>query len=170
MIEAYSRLLQGLKDDVNDTYLLYQDVVLKKPTGRRVPDIDNTSEGFQEHFSEKFNKTVQAVQDYLDNHFVDFNKTPSRDMVKIFNSKKWSPLFRGSKSKRTWGKGEITSMAKYYDEYGFITSKKKEMAVKQWPLYRQKVIKLKHPTKSDLETYVDILASTDEISASTASG
>lgn len=30
-------------------------------------------------------------------------------------------------------------MTKDYDEYGFITSKKKEMAVKQWPLYRQKV-------------------------------
>ena len=33
-----------------------------------------------------------------------------------------------------------------------------------------KSIQLKHPTKSDLEIYVDILASTDEISASTASG
>ena len=143
---------------------------LKKPTNRRVPDINNTSEGFQEHFSEKFHKTVQAGQDYLDDHFVDFNKTPSYDMFKIFNTKKWSSLFHGSKSKRTWGKGEITSMAKYNGEYGFVTYKKKEMAVKQWPLICQKVIQLNHPTKSDLEIYVDILASTDGTSTSTASG
>ena len=41
--EIYSCLLQGLKDDGNDRYLVYQDKVLKKPTGRRAPDINNTS-------------------------------------------------------------------------------------------------------------------------------
>ena len=41
--EAYSYLLQGLKDDSNDKYLVYQGVILKKPTGRKTPDINNTS-------------------------------------------------------------------------------------------------------------------------------
>ena len=44
--EAYSYLLQGLKDDSNDKYLVYQGVILKKPTGRKTPDINNMSEVF----------------------------------------------------------------------------------------------------------------------------
>lgn len=51
--EAYSYLLQGLKDDFNDKYLVYQGVILKKSTGRKTPDINNTSEVFREHFSGK---------------------------------------------------------------------------------------------------------------------
>ena len=31
-----------------------------------LPDIDNTSEGFQEKFSDDFHKIVKAVQDYLE--------------------------------------------------------------------------------------------------------
>ena len=161
--EAYSRLLQGLKDDVNDRYLVYQDTVPKKSTGRRAPDTDNTSEGFQEHFSHKFQKIVKAVQNYLDNCFVDFNKTPLSEMVKIFNTKMLPSSFHRSKLKRTWGNHEIPSMAKYDEKYGFFTSEEKEMTVKQWTLFCQKVIQLKHPTKSHLEIYVDILASADGI-------
>ena len=33
-----------------------------------------------------FHKIVQTVQDYLDNCFVNFNKTSLRKMVKIFNT------------------------------------------------------------------------------------
>ena len=72
--EANSRLLQGLKDDVNDRYLVYQDRVLIKPTGRKTPDISpDIPEGFQEYFSSNFHKIFQAVHNYLGVCLVDFN-------------------------------------------------------------------------------------------------
>ena len=54
-------------------------------------------------------------------------------------------------------------MAKYYEEYGFIVNAEKEMTVKQWPFFREKLNQLKDPSKSDLEIYVDILGKTDGI-------
>lgn len=72
--EAYSRLLQGLKDGINDRYLVYQDRVLIKPTGRRTLDISpDIPEGFQENFSGNFHKIVQAVHNHLGVCFVGFN-------------------------------------------------------------------------------------------------
>ena len=54
-------------------------------------------------------------------------------------------------------------MAKYSEEYGFGMTEEKEMTVKQWTLFYQKFIQLKHSTKNDLEIHVDIVASTDGI-------
>ena len=46
-----------------------------------------------------FEKVISAVQVYLDTRFSDFDKTPLKEMVKIFNTKSWPSSFRGTREK-----------------------------------------------------------------------
>ena len=79
--DAYSYLLNELTDDVNEGHIVYKGTVLKKPTGRRARQIENTSQSFKEHFADTFEKVISAVQDYLDTRFSDFDKTLLKEMV-----------------------------------------------------------------------------------------
>ena len=160
--EAYTRLSKGLSNDVNEGYVIYKEVVMKKPTGRRAPDIENTPDGFQMHFSDIFEKIITAVQEYLDLRFMDFTKTPLREMVKIFDLKRWPSLFPGTQLKRTWGDEEVVSLAGYYEKHSLITAEEKTLSIKQWPLFRSKVLQVKDPTQEDLEIFVDILSGSTE--------
>ena len=162
--DAYNRLLKGISNDVNEGYMVYKEVTLKMPRGRRAPDVENTSVGFQMHFADVFEKIILAVQDYLDTRFADFAKTPLCEMVKIFDLKKWPSSFRGNQLNRMWGNKEILSLAEYYERYAFITAEEKALAVKQWPLFRSKIMQLKDPSKKDLHIFIDILSgNTDDI-------
>ena len=161
--EAYTRLLDGLSSDVNDGYLVYKEVILKKPSGRRSLDVENTPAGFKLHFAKIFEQIVEAVQDYLVIRFADFKKTPLREMVKLFDLQKWPSSFHGSQLRRTWGNAEVLSMAEYYEKYAFITTEERDLAVKEWPLFRQKVVQRKDPSKKDLEIFIDILADVTDI-------
>ena len=90
--DAYNRLLNELTDDVNEGHVVYKGTVLKKPTGRRAREIENASQSFKEHFADTFETVISAVQDFLNTRFSDFDKTPLKEMVKIFNTKDW-PIF-----------------------------------------------------------------------------
>ena len=84
-------------------------------------------------------------------------------MVKLFDIQKWPSSFRGSQLRRTWGNAEVLSMAEYYERYAFITTEERDLAVKEWPLFRQKVLQRKDPSKKDLEIFIDILADVTDI-------
>ena len=90
--DAYNPLLNELTEDVSEGRIVYKGTVLKKPTGRRAREIENTSQSFKEYFADTFETVISAAQDYLNTRFSDFDKTPLKEVVKIFNTKNW-PIF-----------------------------------------------------------------------------
>ena len=48
-------------------------------------------------------------------------------------------------------------------QHAFITTEERDLAVKEWPLFRQKVLQRKDPSKKDLEIFIDILADVTDI-------
>ena len=52
--DAYNGLLKGTSNDIKERYMVYKVVTLKIPTGRRAPDVKNTSASFQMHFADVF--------------------------------------------------------------------------------------------------------------------
>ena len=58
--DAYNRLLNELTDDVNEGHIVYKGTVLKKPTGSRAREIEDTSQSFKEHFADTFEKVISA--------------------------------------------------------------------------------------------------------------
>ena len=155
--------MNELTDDVNEGHIVYKGTVLKKPAGRRAREIENTSQSFKEHFADTFEKVISAVQDYLDTRFSDFDKTLLKEMVKIFNTKNWPSSFRGTPEKRTWRNEEVSSLANFYASHSFITENEKCITIKQWPLFREKVLQVKNPSKNDLEIFIDIVSKPSDI-------
>ena len=77
-------------------------------------------------------------------------------MVKIFNTASWPSTFRGTKELRTWGNEDVIALASYYEENHYITKEEKQLAIQQWPLFRQRVLQRKEG-KKDIEIYQEIL-------------
>ena len=73
-------------------------------------------------------------------------------MMKIFNTASWPSTFLGTKESRTWGNGEIATLATYYEKNQYNTSKEKQ----QWPLFRHRVLQRKQG-KKDIKLYQEIL-------------
>ena len=161
--DAYNRLLNEVTDHVNEGHIVYKGTVLKKPTGSRAREIENTSQSFKEHLADTFEKVISGVQDYLDTRFSDFDKTPLKEMVKIFHTKNWRSSFSGTPEKPTWGKEEVSSLADFYAIHSFITEDEKCLAIKQWPLLRKKVLQVKNPSKNDLEIFTNIVSKPSDI-------
>ena len=159
--DSYNRLLNELADDVNEGHIFYNGTVLKRSTGRRAREIENTSQSFKEHFVDTFEKVISAVQDYLDTRFSDFDKTPLKEMVKIFNTQNWPSSFRGTPEKRTWGNEEVSSLANFYTSHSMRAEDEKCLAIKQRPLFREKEVK--NPSKNDLETFTDTVSKPSDI-------
>ena len=155
--------MNELTDDVNEGHIVYKGTGLKKPAGRRAREIENTSQTFKEHFADTFEKVISAVQDYLDTRFSDFDKTLLKEMVKIFNTKNWPSSFRGTPEKRTWRNEEVSSLANFYASHSIITENEKCITIKQWPLFHEKVLQVKNPSKNDLEIFIDIVSKPSDI-------
>ena len=47
--------------------------------------------------------------------------------------------------------------------HSFITKDEKFLAIKQWPLFREKVLQVKNPSKNDLEIFTDIVSKPSNI-------
>ena len=142
-----------LKEQINvDTHgnIIYKEVELDKPAGRRKPDVDHTPVAYEELYHPVFSKIIQGAQDYLQNRFRDFKQEPLSSMVKIFDIEQWPVLFTGSDDFRKWGFEEVNRIAEYYHLHLFISAEEKKLASKHWPLFREKVLKLRHSSLLDI--------------------
>ena len=76
-------------------------------------------------------------------------------MVKLFNFEVWPALFKGSDELRSFGVEEVKKIAEYYCLHNIVTTEEKSLAIKHWPLFRERISKLrKNPL---VETFADIL-------------
>ena len=108
-----------------------------------------------EHFTRKVDKIINEIQHYLHLRFKDFEEEPLNCMVKLFDFEVWPALLKGSYELRKFGFKEVKKVAKYYCLHNIITAEEKSIAIKHWPLFRERISKLrKNPL---VETFTDIL-------------
>ena len=141
---------------VNDNKeIVYKEVELVKPSGRAVENITHMPEAYNEHFTRKFDEMINEIQHYLHLHFKDFEEEPLNCMIKLFYFEVWPGLFKGLDELRKFCFKEVKKVAEYYCLHNIITAEEKSLAIKHWPLFRERISKLHK--KPLLETFNDIL-------------
>ena len=150
---ALDRLIQNDNNEVE----FKEDIILTKPKGRRDVNIDHTPEAYQEYFTtQKFVIIVEGTQNYLRKRFRDFENMPLSCVVKIFNYKDWPKSFHSNKK---WGLTEVSMLGTFYVEHSFISEEEKDKAIRHWPIFRNRVTKLRHETSYDV--YRDLMKEND---------
>ena len=148
-----NRLMNNLM--VNDNKeIVYKEVELIKPSGRVAENITHMTEAYKEHFTRKFDEIMNEIQHYLHLHFKDFEEEPLNCMIKLFDFEVWPALFKGLDELQKFCFKEVKKVAEYYCLHN-ITAEGKSLAIKHWPLFRERISKLhRNPL---LETFTDIL-------------
>lgn len=152
------RLLSLLKNsEQNPSELLFKEVVLDKPKGRRVEHIEHTPEGYENYFSEhSLNKIVSGTNDYLAMRYNAFNKTPLKEMVELFDFKDWPKSFK----ENNWGIDSFKVLTGYYQTNNWITKEETAAALRQWIPFRNKISKFRNDKLIDV--FSDILLENDD--------
>ena len=153
-----SRLMLIMKLHPDRSYdLLYKDVILDKPVGRRDAEIEHNAESYHSYYMEHcFETIVTGAQDFLASRYSAFKKTPLKEMVKIFDFKGWPKSF---KEEKRWGLQEVKDLAEFYHSYNLISVEEKNLAPCHWIPFRTKVIKFRNDQIIDV--YVDMLRERD---------
>lgn len=152
------RLMSSLKLHPERSYdLMFKDVILDKPEGRRVEPIEHTPEGYDKYFSKAcLDRIVELTSDYLTIRYNAFNETPLNEMVKLFNFKEWPLSF---KDKR-WGIGEMNTLTEYCLTHNWITAEEAAMCRRQWIPFRNQVSKFRKDKIIDV--YSNMLLENDK--------
>ena len=137
--DASNRLQEQIKSADNDETLIYKEVQLDKPDGRRAQKVDHSFDGYQNLYNPIFTKIIESVQDYLHTRFMDFNKEPLCSLVKLFDIQNWPNDFKASNELRKWGFQEVKKVTEFYRSNEFISSEEEVLASKHWPLFRERV-------------------------------
>ena len=69
--DASIRLKEQINVDTNGN-IVFKEVELDKPGGRRAPDAEHTPDAYEELYHPVFRRIIQGAQDYLKNRFRDF--------------------------------------------------------------------------------------------------
>ena len=152
--DAMNRLMSNLT--VNDNKeIVFKEVELIKPSGRAVENITHMPEAYNEHFTRKFDEIINEIQHYLHLRFQDFEEEPLRCMVRLFDFEVWRALFKGLDELQKFSFEEVKKLAEYYCLHNIFTAEEKSLATKHWPLFRERMSKLRK--NSLVETFTDIL-------------
>ena len=156
--ESLMRLMSTLKLHDERSYdLMYKGVILDKPTGRRVDEISHTPESYEAYYVEHyFEKIISESRHFLTNRYKAFNESPLKEMVQIFDFKGWPKTFE---DKRKWGLQEVKDLAEFYYSINMITEEEKNLAARQWVLFRNKVSPFRKEKLIDV--YADLLNEND---------
>ena len=104
--ECLERLMTHLHKDENNPHeeiLMCRFITLDKPGGRRAEPIEHSAEDCDKYFKENtFEIIIAGTERYLEQRFEDFNKTPLKDLVKVFNFKEWPSHFQVKIESRVW--------------------------------------------------------------------
>ena len=103
--------------------LLYKNIILEKPNGRRDANVDHNPKSYASFYEETcFQKITPGAELFLRNRYLSFKKTPFKEIVIIFDYKEWPKFFTESKK---WGLEDIKNVAAYYYDHHFITEEEK---------------------------------------------
>ena len=164
VIDALS-VVPGLQEQIksahNDETLINKEVQLDKPDGRRAPKVNNSFDGYQNLYNPIFTKIIESVQDYLHTRFMDFNKEPLCSLVKLFDIQNWPTDFEASNEFRKWSFEEVKKVTEFYRSNEFISSEEEVLASKHWPLFRERVSKLRKNSKL-VNIFSDIICRNSE--------
>ena len=109
--------------------LMYKDVILDKPTGRRVDEISHTPESYEAYYVKHyFEKIISESRHFLTNKYKAFNESLLKEMVQIFNFKGWPKTFE---DKRKWELQEVKDLAEFYYSINMIAKEQKNLAAQQ---------------------------------------
>ena len=160
--DSFTRLMNEVgPDPINPTagILMFKSIILTKPDGRRHDGIDHTASGYEKYYTENaFGTIVSGTQRYFTKRFEDFEKTPMKEMVTIFDFKSWPKAFSGIN--RKWGLEEVTTMANCYADHKFITKDEALLAPRHWLVFRQRVSKFRN--EKSISVYTDIMQENDD--------
>ena len=156
--ESFMRLKNELKLDTVRRYdLMYKGEILNKPEGRNIQDIEHTPEGYETYYMGMFETIVSNTQKYIKKRFADFEETPLKQLVALFDIKSWPKSFKENKK---WGLEELREALEYYEQNGYITDSVKSLALKQWLIFRNRLLKFKNEKLVDI--FTDVLREKDE--------
>lgn len=157
--ESLTRLMSTMKLHEERSYdLMYKDVILDKPSGRRVDEINHTPESYEAYYVEHyFEKIISESRFFLTNRYKAFHESPLREMAQVFDFKCWPKTFD---DKRKWGLQEVKDMAEFYYSIHMITEEEKNLALRQWVPFRNKVSPFRKEKLIDV--YADMLNENDD--------
>ena len=78
--------------------------------------------------------------------------------MKLFDFKLWPKSFSGEA--RKWGCDEIRNVTAYYVDNAFLTEQEMELCIRQWPMFRHRVARLR--LNKIFDVYTDLLKEKDE--------
>ena len=133
-----NRLMNNLTVNDNEE-IVNKEVERIKPSGRAVENVTHTPEAYNEHFARKFDEIMNEIQHYLHVRFKDFEEEPFNSVVRLFDFEVWPALFRGSGELRKFGFKKVKKVAEYYCLHNIITAEEKSLAIKHWPLFRERI-------------------------------
>ena len=120
--ECLERPMTHLHKDGNNLHeeiLMYRSITLDKPGRRCTEPIEHSAEVYEKYFTENaFEIIIAGTERYLEQRFEDFNKTPLKELVKVFNFKEWPKSFSGEN--RKWDLEEVKSATNYFVQHGFL--------------------------------------------------
>lgn len=149
--ESVERIMKNLTTEEDN--LVYEEVTLSKPDGRRADPLPSDKNSYLEFYKVSFDKMVEKTQDYIKLRFGTFEKSPLKEMATLYDFKLWPHSF---KDEKRWGLNEVKTLSDYYFDNDFITSSERDSALRQWPLFRERVLKRK--SEGLYATYVSLLA------------
>ena len=90
--DTMKRLKENLK--IEDGIVSYKDIKLNKPVSRRVMDIDDTPDIYQDIYTTVFTNIICGVQEYICHQFKDFQPELLKSFVKVLTTSKGLHLFK----------------------------------------------------------------------------
>ena len=90
--DTMKRLKENLK--IEDGIVSYKDIKLNKPVSRRVMDIDDTPDSYQDIYTTVFTNIICGVQEYICHQFKDFQAELLKSFVKVLTTSKGLHLFK----------------------------------------------------------------------------
>ena len=156
--DSVKRLMENLTVD-EEYEIIYKEVTLSKSQGRRAINIDHNPQAYLKEFNKNFETIIEGTKEHLINRFSNFKCDPLSHVVSVFDFKQWPKSFSGSASNKAWGIDSVELLAQFYFEHNYLTKEEMEMCKRQWPVFRNRVSKIR--TNKLCDVYVDLLKERD---------
>ncbi len=148
---SLNRLKKNLSENKNGEIIYKEEVILSHVCGRR-DNLDHKIKVYFNSFTVKFDEIILETQIQLRKRFGDFEALPLKNLCELFDFKLWPKSFHENKK---WGFDILQELVNYYKNYDYITEEEGERCVRQWPLFRSRVSRLR--VENVYDVYVDML-------------
>ena len=120
-------------------------------SGRR-ENLQHKKQVYFDTYTRKFDEIILETQIQLRKRFGDFEAFPLKNLCALFDFKLWPKSFNDDKK---WGFDILDEVTIFYKNHKFISEEETRRCIRQWPLFRSCVSKLK--VEKVYDVYVDIL-------------